>query len=162
MDELADKLGMDPFELRRKNMFVEGDYTITGQHLPSSVGAVATLDACRAAFEEEWPAYAALARPGYRIGYGVAGGMKNVGAGKGKIDDAGATFRLKPDGRIELVQLGRRHGAGDPDHDGPARGPVDRPRVRPLRHHHPGHVDRCTRTAPRPASARRSCPGTPS
>ena len=103
MDELSLKLGLDPFEFRRRNMFVEGDYTITGQHLPSSVGAVATLDACRAAFDEEWPAYRALARPGYRVGYGVAGGMKNVGAGKGKIDDAGATFRLKADGRIELT-----------------------------------------------------------
>jgi CO/xanthine dehydrogenase Mo-binding subunit/aerobic-type carbon monoxide dehydrogenase small subunit (CoxS/CutS family) len=103
MDELAIKLDMDPFEFRRKNMYVEGDYTITGQHLPSSVGAVATLDACREAFEEEWPRYRALARPGYRIGYGVAGGMKNVGAGKGKIDDAGATFRLKEDGRVELI-----------------------------------------------------------
>jgi CO/xanthine dehydrogenase Mo-binding subunit/aerobic-type carbon monoxide dehydrogenase small subunit (CoxS/CutS family) len=103
MDELAIKLEMDPFEFRRRNMYVEGDYTITGQHLPSSVGAVATLDACKEAFEEEWPAYAGLARPGYRIGYGVAGGMKNVGAGKGKIDDAGATFTLKPDGRVELI-----------------------------------------------------------
>jgi CO/xanthine dehydrogenase Mo-binding subunit/aerobic-type carbon monoxide dehydrogenase small subunit (CoxS/CutS family) len=103
MDELAIQLGMDPFEFRRKNMYVEGDYTITGQHLPSSVGAVATLDACREAFAEEWPTYEAMARPGYRIGYGVAGGMKNVGAGKGKIDDAGATFTLKPDGRVELI-----------------------------------------------------------
>jgi CO/xanthine dehydrogenase Mo-binding subunit/aerobic-type carbon monoxide dehydrogenase small subunit (CoxS/CutS family) len=103
MDELAIKLAMDPFEFRRKNMYVEGDYTITGQHLPSSVGAVATLDACKEAFEEEWPTYTAMARPGYRIGYGVAGGMKNVGAGKGKIDDAGATFTLKPDGRVELI-----------------------------------------------------------
>ncbi len=103
MDELAIKLEMDPFDFRRKNMYVEGDYTITGQHLSSSVGAVATLDACKIAFEEEWPTYQAMARPGYRIGFGVAGGMKNVGAGKGKIDDAGATFTLKPDGRIELI-----------------------------------------------------------
>jgi CO/xanthine dehydrogenase Mo-binding subunit/aerobic-type carbon monoxide dehydrogenase small subunit (CoxS/CutS family) len=103
MDELAIKLGLDAFEFRRRNMYVEGDYTITGQHLPSSVGAVATLDACRRAFEEEWPTYQALARPGYRVGYGVAGGMKNVGAGKGKIDDAGATLRLRDDGRVELV-----------------------------------------------------------
>lgn len=103
MDELAEKLGMDPFEFRRRNMYVEGDYSITGQHLNSSVGAVQTLDACREAFEEEWPTYKAMERPGYRIGYGVSGGMKNVGAGKGKIDDAGATFRLKPDGRIELI-----------------------------------------------------------
>jgi CO/xanthine dehydrogenase Mo-binding subunit/aerobic-type carbon monoxide dehydrogenase small subunit (CoxS/CutS family) len=102
MDELAIKLDMDPFELRRINMLVEGDETITGQLLPSSVGALPTLDACKAAFEEEWPRYRDLARPGYRVGYGVASGYKNVGAGKGKIDDSGAVFALKQDGRVEL------------------------------------------------------------
>jgi CO/xanthine dehydrogenase Mo-binding subunit/aerobic-type carbon monoxide dehydrogenase small subunit (CoxS/CutS family) len=102
MDELALALDLDPFELRRINMVQEGDSTITGQYLPSSVGAIDTLDACRRAFTEEWPVYRDLARPGYRVGYGVAAGMKNVGAGKGKIDDSGATFRLKPSGRVEL------------------------------------------------------------
>ena len=103
MDELAVELGMDPFEFRRRNMYVEGDYTITGQHLPSSVGAVATLEACRPRSRRSGRSTQAMARPGYRIGYGVAGGMKNVGAGKGKIDDAGATLTLKPDGRVELI-----------------------------------------------------------
>jgi CO/xanthine dehydrogenase Mo-binding subunit/aerobic-type carbon monoxide dehydrogenase small subunit (CoxS/CutS family) len=103
MDELAVKTGKDPFELRRINMLVEGDETITGQLLPSSVGAIPTLDACKKAFDEEWPAYRALARPGYRIGFGIAAGYKNVGAGKGKIDDAGATFRLKKNGRVALT-----------------------------------------------------------
>lgn len=103
MDELALKTGKDPFELRRINMLVEGDETITGQQLPSSVGAIPTLEACQKAFAEEWPQYQALARPGYRIGYGVAAGYKNVGAGKGKIDDSGATFKLKKNGRIALT-----------------------------------------------------------
>lgn len=102
MDELAVKLGKDPFEIRRINMLEEGDVTITGQWLPSSVGAIPTLDACRQAFREEWPKFAGLARPGYRIGYGVAAGYKNVGAGKGKVDDSGATFTLLPDGQVEL------------------------------------------------------------
>jgi CO/xanthine dehydrogenase Mo-binding subunit/aerobic-type carbon monoxide dehydrogenase small subunit (CoxS/CutS family) len=102
LDELASKLQMDPFELRRINMLKEGDSTITGQMLPTSVGALATLDACKAAFEEEWPEFQKRAEPGYKIGYGVAAGYKNVGAGKGKIDDSGATFRLKRGGRIEL------------------------------------------------------------
>jgi CO/xanthine dehydrogenase Mo-binding subunit/aerobic-type carbon monoxide dehydrogenase small subunit (CoxS/CutS family) len=103
MDELARKTGRDPFELRRVNMLVEGDTTITGQFLPSSVGAIPTLDACKAAFEEEWPKYKVLERPGYRIGFGVAAGYKNVGAGKGKIDDSGATLRLKKNGRIAMT-----------------------------------------------------------
>ncbi len=103
MDELAEKTGRDPFEMRRINMLVEGDQTITGQYLPSSVGAIPTLDAAKKAFEEEWPQYKQLERPGYRIGWGIAAGYKNVGAGKGKIDDSGASFKLKKNGRIALT-----------------------------------------------------------
>jgi CO/xanthine dehydrogenase Mo-binding subunit len=43
-----------------------------------------------------------MARPGYRVGFGIASAYKNVGAGKGRVDDAGAILRLKPDGRVEL------------------------------------------------------------
>lgn len=102
MDELALKLGQDPFEIRRINMLREGDETITGQYLPSSVGAIPTLDACQRAFEEEWPEFQKRARLGYRIGYGVAAGYKNVGAGKGKVDDSGATYILLSDGTVAL------------------------------------------------------------
>jgi CO/xanthine dehydrogenase Mo-binding subunit/aerobic-type carbon monoxide dehydrogenase small subunit (CoxS/CutS family) len=102
VDELARTLALDPFEIRRTNMLVEGDETITGQYLPSSVGAIPTLDACKAAFEEEWPTYEAMRRPGYRVGFGVAAGYKNVGAGKGKIDDSGASYVLEADGRVGL------------------------------------------------------------
>src|SRR4051794_25628170 len=103
MDELAAKTGRDPFEMRRINMLVEGDQTITGQYLPSSVGAIPTLDACKKAFEEEWPQFEQLERPGYRVGWGIAAGYKNVGAGKGKIDDSGASFKLKKNGRVALT-----------------------------------------------------------
>lgn len=102
LDELALKLAMDPFEIRKINMLREGDETITGQFLSSSVGAISTLEACRRAFEEEWPEYQKKEQSGYRIGYGVASGYKNVGAGKGKVDDAGATFKLQPNGRVQL------------------------------------------------------------
>ena len=102
LDELALELKLDPFEFRKINMLRVGDETITGQYLPTSVGALETLERCRLAFEEEWPSYQKMARPGYRVGYGVASGYKNVGAGKGKIDDSGATFTLKPGGRVEL------------------------------------------------------------
>ncbi len=44
MDELADKLGMDWLEFRRRNALKAGDATITGQVLEDSVGIVETLD----------------------------------------------------------------------------------------------------------------------
>jgi len=44
MDELAKKLGICPFEIRRINLLRKGDATITGQILPWSVGAMETLE----------------------------------------------------------------------------------------------------------------------
>jgi CO/xanthine dehydrogenase Mo-binding subunit len=45
MDALADSLGMDWLEFRRRNALKAGDATITGQVLEDSVGIVGTLDA---------------------------------------------------------------------------------------------------------------------
>jgi len=44
MDELAKKLGISPFEIRKINLLRKGDATITGQILPWSVGAMETLE----------------------------------------------------------------------------------------------------------------------
>jgi CO/xanthine dehydrogenase Mo-binding subunit len=44
MDELAKKLGISPFEIRKINLVRKGDATITGQVLPWSVGAMETLE----------------------------------------------------------------------------------------------------------------------
>ncbi len=45
MDRLAAAIGVDPLEIRRRNLFVEGDTTATGQVLRESVGGHACLDA---------------------------------------------------------------------------------------------------------------------
>jgi CO/xanthine dehydrogenase Mo-binding subunit len=45
MDAIAERLGLDPVELRRRNAYREGDVTPTGQVLRHSVGAHAVLDA---------------------------------------------------------------------------------------------------------------------
>jgi 4-hydroxybenzoyl-CoA reductase alpha subunit len=48
VDELADRLGLDPIELRRKNLVNAGERTVNGL-LVSSSGALACLDAVEAA-----------------------------------------------------------------------------------------------------------------
>jgi aldehyde oxidoreductase len=48
MDELAEKLGLDPLEFRRRNALRPGARTATGQVLAASVGLVPCLDALRA------------------------------------------------------------------------------------------------------------------
>jgi aldehyde oxidoreductase len=45
MDDLADQLGIDRLELRRRNAIRVGDTTATGQRLDASCGLVACLDA---------------------------------------------------------------------------------------------------------------------
>jgi CO/xanthine dehydrogenase Mo-binding subunit len=44
MDLLAEKLGLDPVEFRRRNLLRVGDTTVTGQKLLNSVGLEETLD----------------------------------------------------------------------------------------------------------------------
>jgi CO/xanthine dehydrogenase Mo-binding subunit/aerobic-type carbon monoxide dehydrogenase small subunit (CoxS/CutS family) len=102
MDEAARRLGLDPFEIRLRNALGVGDRTASGETLRVSVTTRATLEAAREALAKEMPAIESLRRAGRNIGIGVATGFKNVGAGKGKIDDAGAIFILQPNGRILL------------------------------------------------------------
>lgn len=105
IDELARKLGMDPFAIRRKNMLEEGSELVTGQILRCSVGAKPVLDAAEKALRAmRLPE----PRPGRRIGIGVAAGMKNVGLGIGGDDSVYAAVELQPDGTFLL-----RHGAID-------------------------------------------------
>ena len=62
----------------------------------------ATILAAQEALQQRIRAIARLPEAGKCIGIGVACGFKNVGAGKGKVDDAGAIFSLLPDGRVLL------------------------------------------------------------
>jgi CO/xanthine dehydrogenase Mo-binding subunit len=102
MDEAAQRLGLDPFAIRLRNALKPGDHTVSGEVLRHSVAIRATLEAAQAAWEEERGHWQAQRAQGRCIGVGVASGFKNVGAGKGKVDDAGAIFSLEPDGRVLL------------------------------------------------------------
>jgi CO/xanthine dehydrogenase Mo-binding subunit/aerobic-type carbon monoxide dehydrogenase small subunit (CoxS/CutS family) len=58
MDQLAVALGIDPAELRRRNLLRPGDETVTGQVVRDSVGALEVLERAlgRAEWEERRPA----------------------------------------------------------------------------------------------------------
>lgn len=102
LDDAARRLGMDPLEIRIRNALEPGDRSISGEILKTSVATRATIEAAREALKGEMPAIEAARSAGRRIGVGVASGFKNVGAGKGKVDDAGAIFSLLPGGRVLL------------------------------------------------------------
>jgi CO/xanthine dehydrogenase Mo-binding subunit/aerobic-type carbon monoxide dehydrogenase small subunit (CoxS/CutS family) len=102
LDEAARRLEIDPFELRHRNALQEGSLTAAGEVLRRSVAIKESLSVAREALAEELPRIKKLVAPGKRLGIGVASGFKNVGAGKGKVDDAGAVFSLLPGGKVQL------------------------------------------------------------
>lgn len=113
LDEGAEKLGIDPFELRARNAFVKGDATFSGEILRHSIGIQDTIRLCKEATEEALKSYLPHYPQGTKVlGLGMASGFKNVGAGKGKVDDAGAIITLKPDQRIEVRVSGVDMGQG--------------------------------------------------
>src|SRR5574341_684694 len=102
LDEAARKLHLDPFELRLRNCLRAGSKTASGEILRHSVAIEETLIAAKQALEKEIAEVRQQVRPGWQLGIGVASGFKNVCAGKGKVDDAGAVFTLLPDGKVQL------------------------------------------------------------
>jgi len=89
MNRLADALGIDPVEIRRRNQVGEGSIGITGAVLPTGVSLPEVIEACatRAGFDEPlgegepFSPFASLpADPtAVRRGRGFAAGYKNVG-----------------------------------------------------------------------------------
>ncbi|MEL7623132.1 MAG: molybdopterin cofactor-binding domain-containing protein [Clostridiales bacterium] len=113
LDEAAEKLGIDPFELRLRNVFQLGDSTLSGEILQKSVGIRETVTLCRDAAKKAYEKYKDQYPQGTkRLGLGMASGFKNVGAGKGKVDDAGATVKLEADGSLTLYVSGIDMGQG--------------------------------------------------
>jgi CO/xanthine dehydrogenase Mo-binding subunit len=125
MNKLAAALGMDPVELRRKNMLKEGSKGITQAVMPAGVTLPEVIDACaRAALEPEDPEpFASIAslRPAtsdLRRGRGFASGFKNVGFSFGFPERCVAEIRLHGDegdsspSSAELFHSGAEVGQG--------------------------------------------------
>ena len=114
---LADALGIDPIEMRRKNLYREGSIEPTGQPLPTGVSARAVLDACVAEMDgRRWTvdgSQITVHRPPstVRRGWGVACGIKNVGYSFGFPEQATATVELH--GGVTIERAVVRVGAAD-------------------------------------------------
>ncbi len=94
LDLLARKVGLDAWEMRRRNLVGPGDLFTTGQVLgPSSAGAARTLEALREPYLE--------ARSRGRA-VGLACGIKNVGIGNGMEEWGKARLVVEADGTISL------------------------------------------------------------
>jgi CO/xanthine dehydrogenase Mo-binding subunit len=106
LDELAERLRLDPLELRRRNALREGDETVTGHRLTASVGFGEVLDKVAAA--ADWTAkreaYARDTGP-VRRGIGLAACYYGVGLGAmGKhLNPAGASLVVAGDGSVTVA-----------------------------------------------------------
>ena len=109
MDAAARELGIDPVELRRRNLLGDGDSSITGETM-RSVGVGACLHAVTQA-AERWPDAPASANerpPGVKIGRGCAIAMKSTLTPTMTY----ATVRMNTDGSVDVSTAAVEHGQG--------------------------------------------------
>ncbi|GAB6112677.1 molybdopterin-dependent aldehyde oxidoreductase [Desulfomicrobium salsuginis] len=109
MDELAEKLGMDPFELRYKNIYRKGSTTPTGQD-PEVYSLPEMFDIMRPKYEEAKKRAAAASTAEIKRGVGISLGV--YGAGLDGADSAAADAELMADGTVTIYDCWQDHGQG--------------------------------------------------
>ena len=117
IDQVAEKMGLDPIELRRKNALRPDSITNTGQHLKDSVGLIECIDTTRAEMmkytngKDPFVSRLVDGSPGKRRAWGFAVAFKNTGLGEGAPDKAIAEVELLKDGsaeaRISSAEIGQ-------------------------------------------------------
>ena len=126
MDELAEALGLDPVELRRRTLIENGSVTATGQVL-ERIAMKETLERAveLIGYGQELPEDEAI---------GVAVGWWPCFAAK-----SGAYVKLNPDGTGTIVTGAQENGTGRGDGDADLRGRAARDAARGLLDPLPGH-----------------------
>jgi xanthine dehydrogenase molybdenum-binding subunit len=99
LDRLAERVGIDPWEIRWRNALDVGDRFGTGQVLGEGVGIKACLQAVRDAYR------------GARFA-GIACGVKNTGIGNGLTEYGRAILRPEADGSVTLFHSWTEMGQG--------------------------------------------------
>jgi xanthine dehydrogenase molybdenum-binding subunit len=116
MDMLAEKLNIDPIELRRMNALHVGSVTNTGQELRESVGLIECIDRVDAEMRKHNPLpfkpTVDPANPNLVRAWGFAAAYKNTGLGGGAPDKAGAEVELYDDGTFEVRSSSAEMGQG--------------------------------------------------
>ncbi len=108
---VAEALGLDPIEVRRRNLYREGDREATGHPLPAGVSALAVLERCAAEAERRPRRIGDAAGSRWKRGVGFASGIKNVGYSFGFPEQATATVQLIGTERLDYAVV--RCGAAD-------------------------------------------------
>ena len=106
MNRAAKQLGIDPLEIRRRNVLKHGDVGAIGQKMDHTVGLLEAIDR----FEQSDFYRLAKEDTSGEYGYGIAAGFLSAGFGKGVNDQATITIVQTDDGyevRCGLVDIGQ-------------------------------------------------------
>jgi selenium-dependent xanthine dehydrogenase len=90
MDILAERVGVDGYDIRERNILGPGDAFATGQIMRESCGIRQTLEAVKDIYKSA--KYA-----------GIGCGIKSTGIGNGTIDSGHAQLRVLEGGRLEIL-----------------------------------------------------------
>ena len=109
MDELAEKIGMDPLELRYKNVYREGATTPTGQS-PEVWSLPELIDTIRPKYEAAKAKAASASTAEVKRGVGISLGV--YGCGLDGPDNSEASVELNSDGTVTVYATWHDHGQG--------------------------------------------------
>lgn len=107
MDELAEKVGVSPLEIRLKNGFETGSVTATGQKLNHVVSLKEVLRKAADVidFEKKWETYRKNQKGEKKLGVGLACSYRGVSLGAEGTDAAETIVSVQTDGSV-LVSSG--------------------------------------------------------
>ena len=102
MDELGEKVGKDPLEIRLQNGFKDGAVTATQQRLTHKVSLMEVLTkATKAAdFRAKWKKYRTAPAAPKKRGIGLACSYRGVSLGAEGVDAVGAIVSVQTDGSV--------------------------------------------------------------
>lgn len=102
MDELAEKVGKNPLEIRLQNGFERGSVTATGQSLNHNVSLkeVLTKAAEASDFTRKWKEYRKAKTAPRKRGIGLACSYRGVSLGAEGTDAAGTIVSVQTDGSV--------------------------------------------------------------
>ncbi|PHR24497.1 MAG: aldehyde oxidoreductase [Desulfotalea sp.] len=109
IDELAEKIGMDPLELRYKNVYREGSTNPSGQ-TPEVLSLPELIDTIRPKYQAALKTAEAASTAEVKRGVGVAVGV--YASGLDGPDSAEAGAELNADGTVSIFVTWHEHGQG--------------------------------------------------
>jgi aldehyde oxidoreductase len=109
MDELAEKIGLDPLEIRARNIYRPGATTPTGQ-APEVYPFPEMIEKLRPLYYAAVDKAKRASTPEHKKGVGISLGI--YGSGLDGVDGAEAWADLNPDGSVTIATTWQDHGQG--------------------------------------------------